>query len=182
MAPSLRWLGQPSPGTARPEFCPSETAVRGVSNGQDPATAEPQTQAALYSKGVPVQDTAQKWETCVQLSDQQVHDDQGKAYQLLWVWSKMHSTTWAPTECVSLNKMAVRSPTRKKRTGNQKASCWTVQEDLKAHNQSRVNVLVPQVSCVPKYQANSGKEKPRALQKAERWFEVYTSTLFLVFI
>lgn len=60
VAPSLRRQGQPSPGTARPEFCPSETAVRGVSNGQDPTTAEPQTQAALYSKGVPVQDTAQK--------------------------------------------------------------------------------------------------------------------------
>ena len=49
----LLCLWEPSPGAAMPGFCPSAAAVPGVSNGQDPASAEPQTQAPPYSKGAP---------------------------------------------------------------------------------------------------------------------------------
>lgn len=54
VAHSLGCLEQPNPGTAMSGFCPSAAAaVPAVSNGQDWAPAEPQTQATPHSKGSP---------------------------------------------------------------------------------------------------------------------------------
>lgn len=60
----------------------------------------------------------------------------------------------------------VRRGRARHKTGNQNSPCWEGQEDLKAYNWGRVKVQVPQ--HVPKYQANRGKEKFSAPQKARK--------------